>query len=127
MSVHYQNKKNKSLIVKRGDIFFADMGEGVGSEQKGIRPVLILQNDIGNRYSPTTIVALITSINKKMDLPIHLEIPKDVSKLPHNSIVLLEQIRTIDKKRLIKKVSHLDEKYLEEINEKLLISLGVTR
>lgn len=127
MSVHYQNKKNKSLIVKRGDIFFADMGEGVGSEQKGIRPVLILQNDIGNRYSPTTIVALITSINKKMDLPIHLEIPKDVSKLPCNSIVLLEQIRTIDKKRLIKKVSHLDEKYLEEINEKLLISLGVTR
>lgn len=127
MSVHYQNKKNKSLIVKRGDIFFADMGEGVGSEQKGIRPVLILQNDIGNRYSPTTIVALITSINKKMDLPIHLEIPKDVSKLPRNSIVLLEQIRTIDKKRLIKKVSHLDEKYLEEINEKLLISLGVTR
>lgn len=127
MSVHQSTRKKKTevLLVKRGEIYFADMGEGVGSEQNGIRPVLVLQNDVGNKFSPTTIVALITSINKKMNLPVHLEIPKTISRLPQDSVVLLEQIRTIDKKRLLKKVSFLDSETMNEIDEKILISLGL--
>lgn len=127
MSVHQSTRKKKTevLLVKRGEIYFADMGEGVGSEQNGIRPVLVLQNDVGNKFSPTTIVALITSINKKMNLPVHLEIPKSISRLPQDSVVLLEQIRTIDKKRLLKKVSFLDSETMNEIDEKILISLGL--
>lgn len=112
-------------IVKRGEIYFADLGEGVGSEQNGIRPVLIVQNDVGNKYSPTTIGALITSMSKKLDLPVHLEISKEVSSLPQNSVVLLEQIRTIDKKRLIRKISKLDDDIMENINERIKISLGL--
>ena len=127
MTIHLENKKKtQSFNVRRGDIFFADLGEGIGSEQNGVRPVLVLQNDIGNRYSPTTIVALITSINKKMELPIHYEISSDLSNLPKDSTILLEQIRTIDKKRLLKKVSTLDKDTLAEIDKKVLISLGIT-
>jgi len=127
MSIHQSTRKKKTevLLVKRGEIYFADMGEGVGSEQNGIRPVLVLQNDVGNKFSPTTIVALITSINKKMNLPVHFEIRKTVSHLPQDSVVLLEQIRTIDKKRLLKKVSFLDTDTMNEIDEKILISLGL--
>lgn len=120
-------KKADVLVVKRGDIYFADMGEGLGSEQNGIRPILILQNDVGNRHSPTTIVALITSINKKMNLPVHFEISKEISKLPQDSVVLLEQIRTIDKVRLLKKVSQLSEDTMECVNRKLLVSLGMVQ
>ena len=127
MKVQQAPKKGKeTLLVKRGDIYFADMGEGVGSEQNGIRPVLVLQNDIGNKYSPTTIVALITSISKKMNLPVHYEIPKKTSNLPQDSVVLLEQLRTIDKQRLLKKVSNLNESQMDSINQKILISLGMT-
>lgn len=118
-------KKTENLLVKRGEIYFADMGEGIGSEQNGVRPVLILQNDVGNKYSPTTIVALITSISKKMNLPVHYEIRKEVSNLPQDSVVLLEQIRTIDKQRLLKKVSHLNEEQMKTINHKILVSLGM--
>lgn len=127
MSVHQDVKKVKeSQLVRRGEIYFADMGEGIGSEQNGIRPVLVLQNDVGNKYSPTTIVALITSISKKMNLPVHFEIRKETSNLPQDSVVLLEQIRTIDKQRLLKKVSHLTDDQMETINRKILISLGMT-
>jgi mRNA interferase MazF len=127
MTVHLEVKKIKeSQLVIRGEIYFADMGEGIGSEQNGIRPVLVLQNDVGNKYSPTTIVALITSISKKMNLPVHYEIRKETSNLPQDSVVLLEQIRTIDKKRLLKKVSLLNEDQMEIINRKILISLGMT-
>jgi len=127
MTVHQEIKKIKeNQLVRRGEIYFADMGEGIGSEQNGIRPVLVLQNDVGNKYSPTTIVALITSISKKMNLPVHYEIRKETSKLPQDSVVLLEQIRTIDKKRLLKKVSNLNEQHMEDINCKILISLGMT-
>lgn len=113
--------------VKRGEIYFAQITSEhlVGSEQTGIRPVLVLQNDIGNRYSPTTIVAFITSSNKKMDLPIHAPLPKHISGLSQDSIVLLEQIRTIDKRRLLKRVSLLSPEFMEIINEKILISLGI--
>lgn len=121
-----QNKNNQCRQVRRGEIYFADMGIGVGSEQNGVRPVLILQNNVGNRYSPTTIVALITSISKKMHLPVHHELRKDFSYLPQDSVVLLEQIRTIDKKRLRKKVSNLKEEQMKEIDQKLLISLGIS-
>lgn len=124
-------EKSKSLghdeikSVKRGEIYFANLGEGIGSEQNGIRPVLIIQNDIGNKYSPTTIGALITSMSKKLDLPVHLEICKEESSLPQNSVVLLEQIRTIDKKRLIRKISKLDDTIMDDINERIKISLGL--
>lgn len=111
--------------VKRGEIYFANLGEGIGSEQNGIRPVLIIQNDIGNKYSPTTIGALITSMSKKLDLPVHLEICKEESSLPQNSVVLLEQVRTIDKKRLIRKISKLDDTIMDDINERIKISLGL--
>jgi mRNA interferase MazF len=118
-------KQEEIKVVKRGEIYFANLGEGVGSEQNGIRPVLIIQNDIGNKYSPTTIGALITSMSKKLDLPVHLEICKEESALPQNSVILLEQIRTIDKKRLIRKISKLDDAIMADINERLKISLGL--
>lgn len=125
MSLHPPKPKTSFRIVKRGEIYFANLEKGIGSEQNGVRPVLILQNDIGNMYSPTTIVALITSINKKMDLPVHVKLHKEVSKLPHDSVILLEQIRTIDKERLLQRVSQLDSKTMALINQRLLISLGV--
>lgn len=125
MKVHQVPKKTMQALIKRGDIFFADMGDGIGSEQKGVRPVLVLQNDVGNKYSPTTIVALITSISKKMNLPVHHEIRKEISHLPQDSIILLEQIRTIDKARLLKKVSTLEGINMDTINQKILISLGM--
>lgn len=125
MKVHQVPKKTMQTLIKRGDIFFADMGDGIGSEQKGVRPVLVLQNDVGNKYSPTTIVALITSISKKMNLPVHHEIRKEISHLPQDSIILLEQIRTIDKARLLKKVSTLEGINMDTINQKILISLGM--
>ncbi|PLS19665.1 PemK family transcriptional regulator [Bacillus sp. M6-12] len=123
MSDHTKHEEIK--VVKRGEIYFANLGEGIGSEQNGIRPVLIIQNDVGNKYSPTTIGALITSMSKKLDLPVHLEICKEESCLPQNSVILLEQIRTIDKKRLIRKISKLDDSIMEDINERLKVSLGL--
>lgn len=118
-------KEEEIKVVKRGEIYFANLGEGVGSEQNGVRPVIVIQNDVGNKYSPTTIVALITSMSKKLNLPVHLEISKEESSLPQNSVILLEQIRTIDKKRLIRKISKLDESIADNINNRLKISLGL--
>ncbi|KAB3533556.1 type II toxin-antitoxin system PemK/MazF family toxin [Alkaliphilus serpentinus] len=113
------------MNVKRGDIYYADLSPVIGSEQGGVRPVLIVQNDIGNRYSPTVIIAAITSQINKAKLPTHIEITATDYGLPKDSVVLLEQIRTIDKRRLDEKVGHLDDDIMEKVNEALLISLGL--
>ena len=114
------------MEIKRGDIFYADLGKNtVGCEQKGVRPVVIIQNNVGNRFSPTVIVAAITSSIKKANLPVHIELKSDDSKLPSTSVILLEQIRTIDKSRLVSKISTLDKEILNTINETLKISLEI--
>lgn len=113
------------ITVKRGDIFFAELSPVVGSEQGGIRPVLILQNDIGNQYSPTTIVAAITSQISKAKLPTHVEISAEEGGLAKDSVVLAEQIRTIDKRRLKEKVSSIDDKLMQKVNRALEISIGL--
>jgi len=113
------------MEVKRGYIFFADLSPVIGSEQGGVRPVLIIQNDVGNRYSPTVIVAAITSQIDKAKLPTHVEISAAEYNLERNSVILLEQIRTIDKQRLQKKVTELDEKIMQRVDEALRISVGL--
>lgn len=113
------------VTVKRGDIFYADLSPVVGSEQGGTRPVLIIQNDIGNQYSPTTIVAAITSQLDKAKLPTHVEISCESCGLTKDSVILTEQIRTIDKRRLQEKVSSLDEATMGKVNRALEISLGL--
>ena len=114
-----------SLNVKRGDIFYADLSPVVVSEQGGIRPVIIIQNDIGNRYSPTVIVAAITSQINKAKLPTHVEISSEEYGLNRESVVLLEQIRTLDKKRLKEKIGHMTEDDMKKVNKSLLISLNL--
>ena len=114
-----------SLNVKRGDIFYADLSPVVGSEQGGVRPVIIIQNDIGNRYSPTVIVAAITSQINKAKLPTHVEISSEEYGLNRDSVVLLEQIRTLDKKRLKEKIGHMTEDDMKKVNKSLLISLNL--
>ena len=113
------------MHIKRGDIFYADLSPVVGSEQGGTRPVLILQNDIGNQYSPTTIVAAITSQIAKAKLPTHVEIDSGISGLHKDSVVLLEQIRTIDKSRLMQRVSSLNEVLMLDVKKATEISLGL--
>lgn len=110
--------------IKRGDIYYANLSPVIGSEQGGIRPVVILQNDIGNKYSPTTIVAAITSQLNKSRMPTHVGVSGKNTDLPRNSVVLLEQVRTIDKKRLQKKVGKFDASTMEAIGRALDISLG---
>lgn len=112
-------------MPSRGDIFYADLSPVIGSEQGGFRPVLIIQNDIGNKYSPTTIVSAITSQIDKARLPTHVEIPAHLSGLEKNSVILLEQIRTIDKRRLKRHVSKLDEEIMAKVDEALAISVGL--
>lgn len=112
------------LKIKRGDIFYANLNPSVGSEQSGVRPILIVQNDIGNKYSPTVIAVAITSKTKAM-LPTHIPIKKEESNLPHDSIILTEQIRTIDKSRLIKKVGELNLTVMEKVKEALKISFSI--
>lgn len=111
------------VVIKRGDIFYADLRPVVGSEQGGVRPVLIIQNDTGNRHSPTVICAAITSKMNKAKLPTHVEIKARQYELVKDSVILLEQVRTIDKKRLKEKVCHLDCEILKKVDEALLISL----
>ncbi len=113
------------MIVKRGDVYFADLSPVVGSEQGGVRPVLILQNDIGNRFSPTVIVAAITAQIQKAKLPTHVEISSKKYGFERDSVILLEQIRTIDKQRLTDKITHLDDEMMEKVDEALQISLGL--
>ena len=110
--------------IRRGEIQYADLSPVVGCEQGGVRPVLILQNDIGNKYSPTVIVSAITSQLGKAKLPTHIELPADKYNLPKNSVALLEQIRTLDKRRLQEKVTTLSAEKMKEVNRALLISLG---
>ncbi|MRH43624.1 PemK family transcriptional regulator [Aquibacillus halophilus] len=114
------------MIVKRGEVYFADLSPVVGSEQGGVRPVLVLQNDIGNRFSPTVIVAAITAQIQKAKLPTHVEIDAKKYGFERDSVILLEQIRTIDKQRLTDKITQLDNSMMENINKALEISLGLT-
>ena len=111
------------MVIKRGDIFYADLRPVVGSEQGGIRPVLIIQNDIGNKHSPTVICAAITSRMNKAKLPTHIEIDASSYDLVRDSVILLEQLRTIDKRRLKDKVCHLDQEILDQVNQAIRISL----
>jgi mRNA interferase MazF len=113
------------VIVKRGDVYFADLSPVVGSEQGGVRPVLIIQNDIGNRFSPTVVVAAITAQIQKAKLPTHVEIDAKKYGFDRDSVILLEQIRTIDKQRLTDKITHLDEDMMNSVNEAIQISLGL--
>ncbi|MGM0420674.1 MAG: type II toxin-antitoxin system PemK/MazF family toxin [Bacillota bacterium] len=113
------------MEVLRGDVFYANLNPVVGSEQGGTRPVLIIQNDIGNRYSPTVIVSAITSRIRKAKLPTHVEIGAEQSALDKDSVILLEQIRTLDKKRLERKITSLDPDIIEEVDKAIEISLGL--
>ena len=118
-------RRVKTVIVHRGDIYYADMSPVVGSEQGGVRPVLIVQNDVGNKFSPTVIAAAITSQRDKANLPTHIEVDTGSSGLMKDSVVLLEQVRTIDKHRLKEKMGKLDENSMNRVNEALSISFGL--
>ena len=113
------------MIVKRGDIFYADLSPVIGSEQGGVRPVLIVQNDIGNKYSPTVIAAAITSQINKAKMPTHIEIDAKGYGLTKDSVILLEQIRTIDKKRLKEKIGKADDELMKKVNDALIVSFGL--
>jgi len=114
------------MTIKRGDMFYADLSPVVGSEQGGIRPVVIIQNDLGNKYSPTVIAAAITSQTNKNRLPTHIEIGSDTEGLKSNSVILTEQIRTIDKSRLKEKIGHIDDaSVMNKINSALGVSFGL--
>ena len=114
------------MTIKRGDMFYADLSPVVGSEQGGIRPVVIIQNDLGNKYSPTVIAAAITSQTNKNKLPTHIEIEADSEGLKSNSVILTEQIRTIDKSRLKEKIGHIDDaSVMNKINNALGVSFGL--
>lgn len=111
--------------IKRGDIFYADLSPVVGSEQGGVRPILIIQNDIGNKYSPTVIAAAITSKLDKSRLPTHIEVNASSYGLEKDSVILLEQIRTLDKQRLKEKMGHLDTDSMNKVNRALTVSFGL--
>jgi len=113
------------MIIRRGDIFYADLSPVVGSEQGGVRPVLIVQNDVGNKYSPTVIAAAITSKLGKTKLPTHIDVFADRVGLQKDSVILLEQIRTIDKRRLGEKMGHLDEELMTAVDDAITISFGL--
>ena len=113
------------MSVKRGDIYYADLSPVIGSEQVGLRPVLIIQNDVGNRYSPTVIAAAITSRMGKTRLPTHIDIYADKAGLAKDSVILLEQIRTLDKQRLKEKMGHLDDGVMNEVNNAIAVSFGL--
>ena len=118
------------MTCKRGDIFYADLSPVVGSEQGGLRPVLIIQNDIGNRYSPTVIAAAITSRMGKAKPPTHIDVTGHTSSvgggLARDSVILLEQVRTIDKRRLREKMGHLDDSLMDRVNEAIAVSFGLS-
>ena len=115
------------VCMKRGDVFYADLRPVVGSEQGGVRPVLIIQNDVGNKYSPTVICAAITSKLNKAKLPTHIELEAKKYGLIKDSVILLEQLRTIDKQRLKDKVCHLDAGIMKQVNNSLLVSLELDK
>jgi mRNA interferase MazF len=111
--------------IKRGDIYLIDLSPTVGSEQNGTRPCLVIQNDLGNRFSSTVIIAAITSKIQKAKLPTHVELKADLHKLDEDSVILLEQIRTIDKRRIIKKLGSLDQITMRRVDQALMISMDV--
>lgn len=113
------------MIVRRGDIYFADLSPVVGSEQGGVRPVLIVQNDVGNKHSPTVICAAITSQMNKAKLPTHIALSSAEYALPKDSVILLEQIRTIDKRRLREHMGRLDEQVMDKIDSAIAVSFGL--
>ena len=114
------------MTIKRGDMFYADLSPVVGSEQGGVRPVLIIQNDLGNKYSPTVIAAAITSQTNKTKLPTHIELDENTEGLKSNSVILTEQIRTIDKSRLKERIGHIDDiEVMNKINKALGVSFGL--
>ncbi len=113
------------ITVRRGDIYYADLSPVVGSEQGGLRPVLIIQNDVGNKYSPTVIAAAITSRMSKTRLPTHIDIYADKAGLAKDSVILLEQIRTLDKRRLKEKMGHLDDDAMQRVDNAIAISFGL--
>ena len=113
------------MNIKRGDIYYADLSPVVGSEQGGMRPVLIIQNDVGNKYSPTVIAAAITSQKEKTELPTHIKLNPDACGLSKDSTVLLEQVRTLDKKRLKEKMGKLEDNDMKDIDKALLVSFGL--
>ena len=115
------------MNIKRGDIYYADLSPVIGSEQGGLRPVLIVQNDVGNKYSPTVIAAAITSKMGKTKLPTHIDIPGVNAGLAKDSGILLEQVRTIDKKRLKEKMGHLDESTMGAVNSAIEVSFGISK
>lgn len=119
----YKDNIRKCMIMKRGDIYYADLRPVIGSEQGGIRPVLIIQNDIGNKHSPTVICAAITSKMNKAKLPTHIELNASKYDMVKDSVILLEQLRTIDKKRLKDRICHLDQDIMQVVNNGLMVSL----
>ena len=121
-AIHIKGR-NDMKDIKRNEIYYADLNPVIGSEQGGIRPVLVIQNDMGNKYSPTTIVAAITSRQNKAKLPTHIEIGEDVFE--KDSVVLLEQIRTVDKSRLKEYVGKLDNRIMDRVNKAISISVGL--
>lgn len=113
------------MSIRRGDIYYADLSPVIGSEQGGLRPVLIIQNDVGNKYSPTVIAAAITSRMEKTRLPTHIDIYAEKAGLSRDSVILLEQIRTLDKRRLKEKMGHLDDTLMSEVNTAIAVSFGL--
>ena len=111
--------------IRRGDIYYADLSPVVGSEQGGLRPVLIIQNDVGNKHSPTVIAAAITSRMSKTRLPTHIDIYAERAGLARDSVILLEQIRTLDKRRLRERMGHLDEEMMTRVNNAIAVSFGI--
>ena len=112
-------------MIKKGDLYFADLSPVVGSEQGGVRPVLVVQNDVGNKYSPTIIVAAVTSQMNKSKLPTHVEIDAADNGLSKNSVVLMEQLRTIDKTRLKERIGTVDQSLIAGVDKALAVSLGL--
>ena len=113
------------MNVRRGEIYYADLSPVIGSEQGGMRPVLVVQNDVGNKYSPTVIVSAITSRTSKSKLPTHIDVYADKYGLAKDSVILLEQIRTIDKTRLKEKMGHLDDNVMTRVNDAITVSFGL--
>ncbi len=115
------------MTIKRGELYYADLSPVVGSEQGGIRPVLVVQNDVGNKYSPTVIAAAVTSKINKAKLPTHIELPSNTYGLQKDSVILLEQIRTLDKRRLKERIGELSETTMSRVDNAILISLGFVK
>ena len=115
------------MTIKRGELYYADLSPVVGSEQGGVRPVLVVQNDVGNKYSPTVIAAAVTSKINKAKLPTHIELPSSSYGLSRDSVILLEQIRTLDKRRLKEKIGELNETTMTLVDKAILISLGFVK